>query len=162
MALAFPSNDIAFDFVQIAALAGMEIQVSDIDIEELATAHRQPKALPIGKQAVYLFMYRDRCLKVGKAGPKSSARYCSQHYGLRAPSTLAKSLIRERGVDGATAITDSNVRSWICEHTDRVNFLIPERHGIWAISLLEVFLQCRLRPRFEGFASQRMLVKIDK
>ena len=36
------------------------------------------------------------------------------------------------------------------ENTDRLNFVIDESRGKSALSLLEAFLQCRLRPCFEG------------
>lgn len=104
---------------------------------------------------MYVFMFGDRCLKVGKAGPKSKARFCGQHYGTKAPSTLAKSLIKYPDEIGASNVNESNVKALICDKTTRVNFLIPSRYGVFALSLLEAFVQCRLKPKFEGFASQR-------
>jgi len=43
------------------------------------------------------------------------------------------------------------------ENLDRTNFLLDERLGIPVLTLLEAFLQCRLRPRYEGYKSQRYL-----
>ena len=157
MSIAIPNQyaEIASDFVQVAAHAGISIPLSDIEVQFFAAPHHPPSSLPTGKLAVYIFMLADRCLKVGKAGPKSAARFCSQHYGIRAPSTLAKSLMKRQAAIDVTGLDESNVKTWICEHTARVNFLIPSQYGVFALSLLEAFVQCRLRPEFEGFASQR-------
>lgn len=38
---------------------------------------------------------------------------------------------------------------------DRRNSILDSSLGVPVLTLLESFLQCRLRPRFEGFASQR-------
>ncbi len=157
MSLIIPNQyaGIASDFVQVAALAGISIPLSDIEVQFWAAPHHPPSSLPAGKLAVYVFMLADRWLKVGKAGPKSAARFCSQHYGFRAPSTLTKSLVKRQSAIDVTGLDDSNVKAWICEHTTPVNFLIPSQYGVFALSLLEAFVQCRLRPEFEGFASQR-------
>jgi hypothetical protein len=144
---------IADDFVSAAALAKLDIPRSDIDVAVLSMPHRPPSSLPSGRLGVYVFMLGDRCLKVGKAGPKSRARFCSQHYGTNAPSTLAKSLLKS---DLALDLNPSNIKDWICQNTTRVNFLMPAAHGVFALSLLESFVQCRLLPEFEGFAAQRM------
>jgi hypothetical protein len=147
---------IAFDFVQVAALAGISISLSDIEVEFFAAPHHPPRLLPSGRLAVYVFMFANRCLKVGKAGSKSAARFCNHHYGSKAPSTLAKSLMKRQAGLGVTGLDDANVKAWICEHTSRVNFLIPAKYDPFALSLLEAFVQCRLHPEFEGFASQRV------
>jgi hypothetical protein len=148
--------EIADDFVKAAALAGVEVVRSDIQVAYLPAPHRPPSSLPADKFAVYVFMYGDRCLKVGKAGPNSVARYCSQHYGFNAPSTLAKSLLKRQSDIGVSGLTEHSARDWICKHTARLDFLMPSRYGIFALSLLEAFVQCRLQPEFEGFASQRL------
>lgn len=38
------------------------------------------------------------------------------------------------------------MKAWILDNTTRVNFIIPSRYGVFALSLLEVFVQCRLNP----------------
>ena len=145
------------DFVEVARLAGISIPLSYIDVQFFTAPHHPPSFLPPRRLAVYVFMLGERCLKVGKAGPKSTARFCSQHYSIRAPSTLAKSLIKRQAAIDENGLDDSNVKAWICEHTTRVNFLIPSpKYDVFALSLLEAFVQCRLRPEFEGFASQRV------
>ncbi len=144
------------DVVQVAELAGISIPLSDIEVQFFAAPHHPPGSLPSGRLAVYVFMFANRCLKVGKAGSKSAARFCNHHYGSKAPSTLAKSLMKRQASLGVTGLDDANVKAWICEHTSRVNFLIPAKYDPFALSLLEAFVQCRLQPEFEGFASQRV------
>ena len=145
---------IADDFVKAAALAGISIVRSDIEVEVLVP-HRPPSSLPTGKSAVYVFIFGSRCLKVGKAGPKSAARFCTQHYGTNARSTLAKSLLKLQSNVGVHGLNLTNVKLWICKNTARINFFIPSG-DVFALSLLEAFVQCRLQPAFEGFASQRL------
>lgn len=148
-------QDIARDFAAAATLAGVPISTSELELVELAAPHRRPSSLPKGKLAVYVFIYGDRCLKVGKAGQRSAARYCSQHYGMNAPSTLAKSLLANQSRIGVSGLNEGNVGEWICQNTHRINFLIPSSYGVFVLSLLEAFVQCRLSPEFEGFESQR-------
>jgi hypothetical protein len=158
MSMASP-QDIARDFTAAAVLAGVPISASEIEIDELAAPHQRPPFLPKGKLAVYAFIYGDRCLKVGKAGEKSAARYCSQHYGMNAPSTLAKSLLSNQSRIGVSGLNEVNVGEWICQNTRRVNFLLPSSRGVFLLSLLEAFVQCRLNPEFEGFESQRSIAQ---
>ena len=151
------------DFVQVAALAKMPISEEDITCEVLTAPHQRPKRLPQGKAAVYVFLTRWRCLKVGKVGSKSAARFTSQHYLPRSSqSNLAKSLIAYRNSlvteeDFATAsvFTDAvswnedTIGNWIAENATRIHFFIDESQPRAVVSLLEVFLQCRLGPMFE-------------
>lgn len=148
-------HEIARDFAAAAALAGIPIPASEVEIVELPAPHRRPASLPKSRLAVYVFVYGGRCLKVGKAGPRSAARYCTQHYGMSAPSTLAKSLLAGQTRLGVSGLNENNIGEWICQNTSRFNFLIPSHYGVFLLSLLEAFVQCRLSPEFEGFESQR-------
>jgi hypothetical protein len=65
------------DFCKVAALAGVPVSESDILYESLSAPHIRPKRLPAGKKGVYVFASATRCLKVGKVGPKSAARFTS-------------------------------------------------------------------------------------
>src|SRR5690606_21922864 len=119
---------IADDFVSVAALAKLNILRTDINVEVQPAPHRPPSSLPARMCAVYVFMHKDRCLKVGKAGPKSQARFCSQHYGTNAPSTLAKSLLKS---DLFPELAQLGIKDWICQNTARINFFMPAAHGIF-------------------------------
>lgn len=144
------------DFLRVAALAEARLDESEIEVETLKAPHRPPSRLPTGKMAVYVFSYGDTVLKVGKAGPNSGARYTSQHYNAAsAPSTLAASLLKDGDEIGASGLTVESAGDWIKKNTNRINFLLKTECGVPVLTLLEAFLQCRLKPRFEGFASQR-------
>lgn len=144
------------DFLEVASLSGVQIPDGTIQIEQLPPPHIPPKRLPANCAAVYVFAHASRTLKVGKVGPKSKARYTSQHYSPGSSrSNLALSLLKEGARLGFEDLSHDNVGDWIKQNTLRVNFIVPASLGSPVWSLLEAFLQCRLRPEFEGFASQR-------
>jgi len=144
------------DFRRVAGLAGVSMSDTALSVETLPAPHRPPSALPQGKMAVYAFVWKGQCLKVGKVGPNSHARYTSQHYSpLSSNSNLAKSILSDRYKLGLADVSEAGVGSWIKTNVDRYNFLLDSLYGIPVLTLLESFLQCRLRPRFEGFESQR-------
>lgn len=149
--------EISNAFTQAAAHADVLIHHSDMMVEFDEAPHTPPQSLKTGMSAVYVFMYGSRCLKVGKAGSKSAARFCSHHYGAdRAPSTLAKSILKKQASLGVSGLDEGNVEDWIIKNTSRANFLLPSSYGPFPLSLLEAFIQCRLKPEFEGFSSQRL------
>lgn len=144
------------DFVAVAGLAGVALAADDIRIDALPAPHAPPTRLPAGQMAVYVFTHGDDVLKVGKVGPKSQARYTSQHYNPgSAPSTLAASVIADADRIGLGEADLAEIGNWIRTNVDRVNILLPAHLGVPILTLLESFLQCRLRPRYEGFRSQR-------
>ena len=148
------SEGLIQDFVQVARLSGFDIEAGDIVHEVLPAPHRPP-ALPKGKQAVYVFSLA-ACggivLKVGKAGPKSNARFQSQHYKPnRGRSTLARSLLssKENWTRlGTESMDEETVGSWMKKNLDRDHFYLAANKGDLLLSLLEIFLQCRLDPLF--------------
>ncbi len=113
--------------------------------------------------AAYLFLIGDKCLKVGKAGPKSNARFSRQHYiPGSSRSNLAGSVLnnKERVRDllapelqsGVDDLDDRTISQWIKTHTTRVNLFLSTGipNAKFVLNLLEAFLQCRLKPEFEG------------
>jgi hypothetical protein len=145
------------DFYAVARLAGIELANGAIMIERLPAPHVPPTRLPKGKMAVYVFSKGPDILKIGKVGAKGQARYISQHYSPGSSnSNLAKSILAEREPLGITQIDDGSIGRWIKENIDRVNLLMDEQIGVPVLTLLETFLQCRLKPRYEGFKSQRI------
>ena len=143
------------DFLAVAELAEIKMQPDAIRVETLNMPHRAPRNLPKGKMAVYVFSDKERVLKVGKAGPRSQARYTSQHYNAgSAPSTLAASILKDKDAVQRYDLNKGNVSDWIKTNTDRVNFILDADVGMWGLMLLEVFIQCRLQPVYEGFSSQ--------
>jgi hypothetical protein len=71
-------------------------------------------------------------------------------------STLAASILADQVSHGLNEINEASVGRWIRENIDRVNFLMDERCGVSVLTLLQTFLQCRLKPKYEGFKSQRL------
>jgi len=144
------------NFIRVADMAGITIRPEAVAVEMLPPPHRPPSLLPAGKMGVYIFHWGSQCLKVGKVGPRSQARYTSQHYNPGSSnSNLAKSILKDRENLGIAGIDEGNVGAWIRENTQRVNILLDDVAGAPALSLLESFAVCCLRPRFEGFASQK-------
>ncbi len=120
--------------------------------------------LPAGRCAVYVFSLsgqygkdvvagQNRVLKVGKAGFNSNARFQSQHYSPGSSgSSLADTLLRKRilwSYLGIADLSESNVRRWIEENTDRDNFYLSVSHE-HLLGERETYLRGRLGPVFEG------------
>lgn len=114
-----------------------------------------PGTLPRGTMGIYTFLYNDEFLKIGKAGPRSNARFFSQHYRADgAQSTLAKSLLADEAM-APLGLTEESVGDWIRQNTRRIDILLDERLGVFALELIEAALHYRYEPRYEGFKSQR-------
>ena len=139
------------DFSKAVALAQAEFSPDSVTVEITSKPHVAPKILPRGKMAVYAFFLNGQALKVGKVGPKSNARYTSQHYNpTSARSTLAQSILTNAVRVEAAGIDAGAVGDWIRKNTDRVNLLLPASVGLPILSLLESFLHVRWKPLFEG------------
>jgi hypothetical protein len=147
------------DFVEVARLSGFGISTNDISHEVLPNPHRRPQ-LPRGKKAAYVFCIADKCLKVGKVGSNSNARFSSQHYiPASSRSNLAKSLLADIArvnngsiyftPESCKDLTEVNIGRWIEQNATRHHFFMDDSQSGQLLSLLEVFLQCRLRPIYE-------------
>ena len=148
-------NALLNDFRKVTAIAKVSLSPDALSFKSLPAPHTSFN-LPNGKSAVYVFIRNGVCLKVGKVGPKSNARFNSQHYNPSSSnSNLAKSIVARQGEIGASGLTESDVGDWIKNNVDRVNFFLNDECDIFILGLLESFLQCRLQPIFEGFESQR-------
>jgi hypothetical protein len=139
--------------IAAAIAAELILDRSQITAQVHPAPHQQPPNLPSGKVALYAWFYcEDRCLKCGKAGPNTKARYTSQHYNARsASSTLAQSLIDFGARIGVTGLSPETAGDWIKQNTTRVNLLF--RANIMnplALAYYEAFLHVRWRPIFEG------------
>jgi hypothetical protein len=147
---------LASKFRECANLAGILVPEAAITLEQFSAPHKPPSSLPKNCFAVYAFFWNGKCLKVGKVGQNSQARFTSQHYlPSSTNSNLAKSVLAHKDELGLNALTEVTVGGWLKENTERVNFILDAQLGVPVLTLLEVFLQCALKPRFEGFASQR-------
>jgi len=133
---------------------GRPIDMSKIHIMDRGVPHQAPK-WEEGYMAVYTFNYKGNFLKIGKAGPKSKARFISQHYNPKsAMSTLAASIINDIDMR-CQGISESNVGDWIKCNCRRIDILIPTDMGIFTLELIESALHYKYEPKYEGFDSQR-------
>lgn len=154
--MALPDEETIRDRLRaVACLAGQEIAAKDIEVE-IHKAPHAPSALPPGKIAVYVFFHNGRCLKVGRVGRNSNARYASQHYAPGSSnSNLANSILKSPDRIGINFVEPERVGDWIKNNTDRINIAFPADWGIPLLTLAEAFLQFWLQPVYEGFRSQR-------
>lgn len=139
--------------LNVTAAAGRRLDAG-YEIIDRGMPHK-PGALKRGKTGVYTFLYQDEFLKIGKAGPNSYARFSSQHYHPdSAMSNLAKSILEDERMQGL-GITRDNVGDWIKRNTRRIDIILDESLGIFALELIEAALHFRYEPRYEGFKNQR-------
>jgi len=145
------------DFIQVSQLAGISLEASDIETQVLVAPHKRT-GLPKSKAAVYVFFYGETCLKVGKVGANSAARFRSQHYlPSGAMSNLAKSLCLDFTTEQSrffhpelrSGFDAESVADWMLTNLSRVHFFVDANAPTGTVRLLEVFLQCRLQPIFE-------------
>ena len=147
-------NDAIDEFLKALTLAGVTLEKTSIMVDDLGCPHI-PRGLPKGKMAVYTFQRDGKYLKIGKVGPKSSARFKNQHYGPhRAKSNLARSLLADADL-AMCSLSENNIDQWIRNNIRRVDILIDERTDIFVLNFLEAFLHCKFRPKYEGFESQK-------
>ena len=144
------------DFFKVVQIAKCELNPSDIS-HEFRQAPHVPSVLPNGKQAVYVFSLQipiPMVLKVGKVGPNSNARFVFHHYNPNSSiSNLAKSLLGDEMIWrelGESRPDERHIGDWIKRNIDRENFYLDGKTDKLVLSLLELFLQCRLKPRYEG------------
>lgn len=133
-------NDIHL-LVNAANLAGYNVNLDHLQFESWPAGidtHR-PIALPNGFSAVYIFVHNTQCLKVGQAGPNSSARYHSQHYNPDScNSNLSKSIRND--VNYAALVGQGNIGAWVKTNTTRYNILIPINYDSRFVVLQKHFL----------------------
>lgn len=139
-------------------ITGVTVSATFMDKGE---AH-SPTMLKKGFCGVYAFMAGEYCFKVGKAGPKSKARWNSHHYNLdeTTPSTLPKSIrknlatfknIFPREQHGEIdALDKATIQDWIKTNLGRIEFLIADSGDNFTLNLLEALAQYHLKPIFEG------------
>ena len=129
-------------------LSGCPLSYNELIFQFLPAPH-EPPGLPGGHMGIYVFYYRECCLKVGMAGPNSGTRFQYQHYNGCASSTLAGSLCRDFTLHREVHLDLERPGNWIKATTHRANVLLPSRWGTDILRALETFLIARLRPRYE-------------
>lgn len=137
------------DFIQVAKLAHRQLDYNDFEIQYLMAPHKRRASLPSGKIAIYGFYFKDKWLKIGRVGPKSQARFISQHYNPNSSkSNLAKSLMNDPEM---SLVIGNDPGKWIETNCHRVNIFLSEDYGLDLLALLEAFLHVRFKPRYEKY-----------
>jgi hypothetical protein len=147
-----------FDYIrselaQIISLAGGDIKIDQIVIDDKGVPHK-PEGLRPHTMGVYIFMFNDMVLKVGKANSKSNPRFLSQHYNFSAKSTLAKSISEDVEFSNCNIKTE-NISEWIKKNIRRIDVFLDESLGMFVLNLVEAYLQLKFLPKYEGYESQR-------
>lgn len=132
-----------------ASNAGYQANAVDLQLLtwEAGINTHLPLALPNGFSAVYIFYHLTQCFKVGQAGQNSAPRYLSHHYHTTAPSTLAKSLLRDPFYN--QIIGNETPKNWIRNNTTRYNILIPQHYNKNFVNFTEAYFILKCNPRFE-------------
>ena len=141
-------EEIMGNLVKAIDLAGDKIELNQIEIVDAGCPHKI-QSLPSGKMAIYTFFHKGKCLKIGKVGSKSNARYTSQHYNPDSSnSNLSKKLLSDNNFRENNSF--DNIGDWIKENTQRINIIIPENINVFVLNFMEAFLQLKLKPKYEG------------
>lgn len=139
---------------QVTNVLGKPINKNSYQIIDRGIPH-QPKSMGKGKMAIYIFIYNDKFLKIGKAGPSSNSRFLSQHYNpSSSKSNLAASLLADCNMRNC-GINKDNVGEWIKNKCRRIDILLNSDLGIFSLELIEAILHYKYQPVYEGFISQR-------
>ena len=116
----------------------------DVELTECVLDKDHNHKFTSGKWHIYSFWLNDtnEVLKIGIAGPKSAARFSSQHYNENsANSNLAKSLLKN-------GLCSDNAKNWIKSNTYRVNVVFNNFNKPLAHAL-EAHLHLIFNPKFE-------------
>ena len=136
------------NLLEILKFGGVNILENQIEIIDCGCPHLT-NILPVGKKAVYMFFYDSVCLKIGKVGKKSNARYNSQHYNPNSSkSNLAKSILLDNNFP--VIITNDEIGDWIKNNTQRVNIILDDIFDVFVLNFIEAYLQLMLKPKYEG------------
>lgn len=130
---------------------GYKLEKDNYHIEDQECPHKIPSKLPQGYAAVYIFIYEHddtyEFLKIGKANSNSNSRFTSQHYGFKAPSTLAKSICKDEYFV-KLGLNENNIKAWMLENLHRINIYVKSDKAL--TELIEAILHYTFRPKYEG------------
>ena len=150
-------SEILDDFIEVCKYSRINLTKDEIIVEILESGDKHsPKPLHKGFMAVYIFwdFEKNICYKVGKVGVNSNARFQSQHYNPNSSkSNLATSILNDYELNHSLEI-QNNVGLWIKQNTTRINLYLKGENSMLTLSLLEIFIQNRLKPKYEGYESQ--------
>lgn len=154
--------------LEVFSVLGKKIDINQINIIPLHKGHSTPK-FNKGKMYVYSFWFENNekeiiPLKIGKAGPKSAARYTSHHYNMNSSqSCLAKRISKDDNF-----ITENNLmeiskdskelNKWIKENCHRIDIEMPfdenNNFDLYTLELVEAIFHNLYKPKYEGITEQ--------
>lgn len=138
------------DFEIVSGLALEPTSLSELKINFLEAPHL-PNVLKKRWMAIYGFWWNGEWLKIGKVGPSSGARFKIQHYSVDAARyTFARSLVTDPAMAMTGVREEPDPGDWIRSNVNRVEIMLPPEKSRELLSLLELFLHVRLKPRYEG------------
>lgn len=157
-------DELIEDFTVAASSAPFAGWPCEMRGEMLPAPHRPPKMMPVGFGAVYAFALAPSSvapagggtvLKVGKAGPKSAARFTSQHYSPgSARSTLAGGIVKYPILWpwlGIGAEEAADIRSWMMARLDRLHIFVRDPSPE-LLTTVELYVRARIGSVYEGSA----------
>lgn len=133
---------------------GFPIKPDNYRVICLGCPHDWPKKLPGGQVGIYMFFYRGKALKIGKANANTKSRFTSQHYRFNAPSTLAKSIRDDTEMQFENKENQDSVKAWIKANTLRINIMVKvedkQENEKAVTELIEAVMHFAFRPKYEG------------
>jgi hypothetical protein len=146
-------EDLKENIIMITQQSGCVIRSDQISIDDKGMPHT-PGSLN-GKMGIYIFIWNDIFLKIGKANSYSNARFQSQHYSPKSSkSNLSKSILNDAEMNKLNLSLDT-VGDWIKKNTRRVDIFLDKSLGVFVLNFIEAFLQLKYMPKYEGFKNQR-------
>lgn len=99
-------------FIEVAKYADVNISEKQLVIIDRGCPH-SPSGLIKGMFGIYIFELNGTCLKIGKVGKNSDARFRSQHYLPKSSqSNLAKSILNDPNMANYR-LDENNIGEWI-------------------------------------------------
>lgn len=148
---------------ELCKFANLDIK----SIEISASDHINIPKLKDNKMGIYIYIYGNKYLKIGKAWTNSDARWIYQHYNFKSsPSNLASSIKNDKKFCNKNNIhLDSLnekeqvevIKSFIKNKTKRINIIIErtgEENDYFILNLLESWFHYKLKPKYEGIKSK--------
>ena len=142
---------------------GKPVDVDKIHFLLQEKEHKNPD-FQDGCMYVYSFWLEgeDQPLKIGKAGPRSKARYTSHHYN----KNSSKSCLAKRIADDADfvqkyaigSVESKYLNKWIHDNCYRIDIEMPfgkDGFDLYTLELVEAIMHNLYPPKFEGTSAQQ-------
>lgn len=152
-------------YEELCKLANLNIKSIEINDSN----HINIPKLRDNKMGIYIYIYGNEYLKIGKAWTNSDARWVYQHYNFNSsPSNLASSIKSDKQfcdknnihIDSLSEKEQVEViKTFIKSRLKRINIIIErnnDEEDYFILNLLESWLHYKLKPKYEGIKSERI------